>query len=259
MMNVASGDRWRAALQGWAIPSEILNQAPENPYIHPAINFTVPEVIADSPSHQRAREVLQSGSSILDIGCGGGVAAMACVPPAEFLIGIDHQPEMLVMFEQNATARGVRSEAHEGFWPAIAESVPVADVATAHHVVYNVQNIEDFLLAMDAHAQKRVVIEMPQQHPQSTSAVYWKHFWNVERPSAPTPEDLLEVLKELGISAKCELWEGKMGRGLSLEEEAKFMTIRLCLPMSREPEVKEFMAAQVKPAMRDLATIWWDK
>ena len=259
MIKTESGDRWRAELEKWAIPSEILNQAPENPYIHPSINFTVPEVIEATPSTFRARERLDNLSSILDIGCGGGIAAMACVPPAKHLIGVDHQPEMLVMFAKGATDRGVSSEVHDGFWPAVEAQVPVADVATAYHVLYNVQDIEDFLLAMDRHALKRVVIEMPQHHPQSTSAIYWKNFWGIDRPVGPTPVQIIAILKELGISAHMELWEGKMGRGLSLEDESRFMTTRLCLPQSREPEVRAFMSGQIKPEQRALATIWWDK
>ena len=258
-MNTESGEKWRTDLQKWAIPSEILHQAPENPYIHPAINFTVPLVIEDSPSNFRAREILTHGSSVLDIGCGGGIAAMACVPPANHLIGVDHQSEMLEMFAENAAQRGASSEIYEGFWPELSSQVPVADVVTAYHVLYNVQNIEDFLLAMDSHASKRVVIEMPQRHPQSTSAIYWKNFWNVDRPEGPVPDQIITILRELGVSANIELWEGKMGRGLSLEEESAFMTTRLCLPQSREPEVREFMSRQSKLVMRPLATIWWDK
>ena len=252
-----AGAAWRASLSEWAIPSEILNQAPEPPYIHPPANFGVPEVIEETISHARAREAL--GTSILDIGCGGGIAAMACIPPATYAIGVDHQAEMLTMFAANATARGASSSVHEGFWPAIANEVESADVVTAHHVVYNVQEIEDFLLALDAHAHRRVVIEMPQSHPQSSSAPAWEHFWGVVRPVDPSPSDLMKVLESLGISANCEMWEGHLGRGLNLEQEAEFMRIRLCLPKEREPEVAEFLQNQPRIQNRPLATIWWDK
>lgn len=255
---MTAGDLWREALAGWAIPKEILEQAPENPYIHPPANFGVPGVIESSPSHARALEVLPVGGTVLDIGCGGGIAAMACVPPAGLLIGVDHQPEMLTMFTANARARGVDSHVFEGFWPAIEANVPQADVATAHHVVYNVQNIEEFLVGMNEHATKRVVLEMPQQHPQRSSAPAWKHFWGIERPTSPTPTDLMNVLQELGIDAHCELWEGQLGRPLDMDQEAHFMRIRLCLPTEREQDVREYLESAPRLTQRALATIWWD-
>ncbi len=257
-METEAGKYWRDSLAAWAIPSEIIDQAPENPWIHPPAMFDLPQVIEDSISHQRAREVLEPGDSLLDIGCGGGIAAFAVVPPVGHVIGVDHQAEMLEMFSSNAKARGVTSEVFEGFWPAVAEKVQVADVVATHHVVYNVSGIEEFLLAMNAHAMKRVIIEMPQRHPLTTAAPLWKHFWNLERPVDPTPEDLMNVLSELGISAHLELWEGSMRTEADLKSQANFSRIRLCLPESREGEVLEFLTSQPKVAIRNLATIWWD-
>jgi SAM-dependent methyltransferase len=257
-METTAGNYWRESLSAWAIPDEIINSAPENPWIHPPVMFEIPDVIEDSISHQRAREVLVSGDSVLDIGCGGGIAAFAVVPPATHVIGIDHQAEMLEMFSKNAKDRGVTSETFDGFWPAISSDVPIADVVATHHVVYNVPAIEDFLLAMNSHARKRVVIEMPQRHPLTTAAPLWKHFWNLERPVNPTPEDLMKVLTELGINAHLELWEGSMRIESDLESQANFSRIRLCLPADREGEVLEFLKSQPKIAIRNLATIWWD-
>jgi len=253
-----SGDRWRTALAEWAIPASILEQAPEDPWIHPPALFQIPVQIIDSISHQRAREALAEGGRVLDIGCGGGIAAFALTPPATHVIGVDQQLDMLAMFQANAKARGVNSEIFAGLWPEIADSVPVADVAAAHHVVYNVAQIEDFLLAINNHATNRVVLEAPQQHPLATSTTLWKHFWNFDRPSDPTPHDLMLVLAELRIAAHLELWEGGMRQELSLEQLALYSRIRLCLPADRESEVLEFLIAHPPVATRKLATIWWD-
>jgi len=257
-METAAGNIWRDSLAAWAIPKEILDEAPENPWIHPPVMFQLPDVIEDSISHQRAREVITPGGSILDIGCGGGIAAFAVTPPATHVIGVDHQSEMLEMFEENAKARGLTSQEFDGFWPDVANEVPVADVVATHHVVYNVPKIEEFLLAMNAHAKKRVVIEMPQRHPLTTATPLWKHFWNLDRPMNPTPQDLMKVLAELGINAHLELWDGQMRTEADLVSQAHFSRIRLCLPESREQEVLDFLKEQPKVAIRNLATIWWD-
>jgi SAM-dependent methyltransferase len=95
---MSAAERWRHALEAWAIPESILAQAEESPWIHPPVLFDVPEVIAPSPSHDRAREALSQEASVLDVGCGGGVAALALVPEVKTVIGVDHQPEMLAMF-----------------------------------------------------------------------------------------------------------------------------------------------------------------
>ena len=42
------------------------------------------------------------------------------------------------------------------------------------------------------------------------------------------------------------------------EQAAHFMRIRLCLPASREGEVREFLATQPESPVRELSTIWWD-
>lgn len=253
-MKTDAGDKWRSALGLWAIPKEILDQATESPWIHPPTVFQLPATIQDSPSHRKAREV--SPQSFLDIGCGGGIAAFAT--DASLVIGVDHQPEMLKMFRENALQKSREVQVFEGFWPEISSEVPKADVVAAHHVLYNVQEVEDFLLAMNSHAQKRVVIEIPQRHPQSPASGMWKHFWNIDRPTVPSPDDLMDVISSLDISAECQLWEGPLRRETDIDQEAEFSRIRLCLPESRRSEVKDYLESHPSPDTRPLATIWWD-
>jgi len=257
-MQNSAGDKWRELLNAWAIPQEILDQAPENPWIHPPVLFQIPEKIEDSISHRRAREAIPQGGSVLDVGCGGGIAAFAVTPPAGVVFGVDHQLEMLEMFAENARERDLVCDTYEGFWPEIEARVPIADVAVAHHVVYNVAKIEDFILKMNAHAKERVVLELPQLHPLTTATPLWKRFWNLDRPVEPTPSALMDVLESLHIDAHLELWDGSMRGETDLVSQAHFSRIRLCLPESREPEVLEFLREQPKVSLRNLATIWWD-
>jgi SAM-dependent methyltransferase len=257
-MRTPSGDKWRAALEKWSIPQEILDQAPESPWIHPPALFDIPEQIEDSISHQRAREVVDSGSVILDVGCGGGIASFALTPPSKNVIGLDHQSEMLKMYSKNALIRGVTSHVFEGFWPQAANEIPKADVVVCHHVLYNVHDIEDFLLELNNHARSRVVIEIPQSHPLSTSNDLWLHFWNLPRPHGPAPDLLMEVLRELKINAHIELWEGSMRSEVNLNELAQYSRIRLCLNPDKEKEILEYLSSRPISRQRALATIWWD-
>jgi SAM-dependent methyltransferase len=254
----SAAQSWARDLEAWAIPPGILALASESPWIHPPVLFDVPEVIGTNPSHERAREVLGESATVLDVGCGGGIAAFALTPPATHVIGVDHQSEMLEMFASNADARGVSAETYLGFWPAVASEVPRADVVTSHHVVYNVADIVPFLRELSEHATRRVVLELPLRHPLANLTGAWRHFWQLERPTAPTSADLMAVLAESGIDASMELWHGPMRVEQDLVQAAHFTRVRLCLPEEREVEVQEYLRDNPPAAQRELATVWWD-
>jgi SAM-dependent methyltransferase len=255
---MTAAEKWRRDLAAWAIPEEILKQAPESPWIHPPELFDLPEMIAPSPSHDRAREALGTEASMLDIGCGGGIATFALVPGVKQAVGVDHQLAMLALYQRNAERFGVPVTTIVGDWPDIAQEAPVCDVVAVHHVVYNVGDIVPFLIHAADHARHRVVLELPTAHPLSTMSDAWQHFWDLERPRDPTPEDLLAVLEELGLTPRLELWDGPMRTEQNLSQAAHFMRIRLCLPEEREGEVLEFLEASESPHVRSLATVWWD-
>ena len=250
-------DQWRTSLASWAIPDEILLQAPESPWIHPVEMFTVPEEIADSPSHQAAREALPAGGTLLDIGCGGGIAAFGATQPGNHVIGVDHQSEMLKIFAEGARSRGLTSETFLGDWPDVAPDVPSAEVVTCHHVVYNVAAIEKFVRALADHAHSRVVVELPQFHPRTHLAPAFKHFWNHDLPSTPNSLMFSQVLSEMGIKHHVINWSAPVVDRISFDKNVEFTRIRLCLPASRDEEVAEFLHSQPPATDRLLTTIYW--
>ncbi len=248
--------RWAEQLAAWAIPDEILAQAPESPWIHPVRMFTVTGDEPDSPSRRRALEALPDGGSVLDVGSGGGRASLALVPPAGRLVAVDSREEML-----RADARGVLHEEHLGRWPDVEAGVPVADVVVCHHVVYDVAPLTAFAQALDRHAIRRVVLELPARHPLAGLAPYWKSFWDLDRPDGPSSDDCVAVLHEAGLDAHADVWDDDWSarRVLTPEEHARFTRIRLCLPESREPEVAAALAAAPDAGPRRTATVWWDR
>ncbi len=250
-------DHWREALGLWRIPEHILAQAPESPWIHPVELFDVTalDVIPDSPSHAVARAGL--GSSLLDVGCGGGKAAFACVPPASHVIGVDHQAPMLEKFTLSAQQRGITSQTFLGDWPAVADAVPVADVVTCHHVFYNVPELQPFVQALSSHARNRVVVELPMHHPQSDNSLYWQHFWGVERPTTPTALDAAQAVRSLGYEVQVETSTVLQKPMIDEDMAVRFMRIRLCLPASRDGEVRNFMRSLPAQA-RENVTLWWN-
>lgn len=249
-------EKWAQALSAWAIPQEIIEAASENPWIHPPVLFQVPDRIETTFSHACAAEALPIGGSVLDVGCGGGIAAFALSPT--HVIGVDHQGEMLEMFTSNASSRGISAEVFAGFWPSVAPQVPKADVVVSHHVAYNVPDIAPFLQELNNHANNRVVIEIPTHHPLTNMSAAWKYFWNLDRPTTPSAMDLVNVLAEIGIRAHWHIWSGPMREPADIDQESEFLRIRLCLPLERIEEVKDFLREHPLSRQRELATIWWD-
>lgn len=257
-----AAQRWARDLAAWRIPDEILAQAPQSPWIHPVDLFRAqPDTIVDSPSHAVAREALPDGGSVLDVGCGGGRAALALVPPASRVVGVDHQAGMLEAFAEAAQARGVEHAQVLGDWPDVAGSTPPADVVVCHHVAYNVAALPAFVTALTARARRRVVLELPQRHPLSSMAPLWRHFWHLERPDGPTAEDAADVVREAGPQAHLVVWDEQGERrvaGVPWERQVEFMRIRLCLPADRDDEVARVMWESPQSGPRRLATLWWD-
>jgi SAM-dependent methyltransferase len=239
--------RWAEALARWAIPEEILAKAPTSPWQHDTAMFVVDDTLdRNTPAADIARAVLPaSGGSVLDVGCGGGRAAMSLVPPAAHVIGVDQSPAMLAEFDRAAAAAGVSSSTVEGRWPDVAASTPNADVVVCHHVAYNVAEIEPFLLALTAHARLAVVLVMPPRHPLSAWNDAWRHFWGIERPTEPTADDLTEILAGLGLDA--ERWDvprPPLARATA-DDASRVPSARrrLCLTEDRDDEIAAYLDA----------------
>ncbi len=239
--------RWADGLGRWAIPDEILAQAPVSPWQHDTAMFVVDDTLdRNDRATEIARAVLPpDGASVLDVGCGGGRAAMSLVPPAQLVIGVDQSPEMLAEFVRAAAVVGAPSTTVEGRWPDVAGVTPVADVVICHHVAYNVADIEPFLLALTAHARLAVVLVLPPRHPLSAWNDAWRHFWGVERPTEPTADDLADVLAGLGLDA--ERWDvprPPLARATGdTALRVRSARRRLCLTEDRDDEVAAYLEA----------------
>ena len=255
-----AAEKWRDDLASWAIPDEIRAQAPQDPWIHPVAQFRAPDgPIPDSPAHATAREALPDGGSVLDVGCGGGRAALALVPPAGLLIGVDHQQGMLDAFAEAADKRGVAHEEILGDWPDVADRTPTADVVVCHHVAYNVWELTDFVRALSSHARHRVVLELPVRHPLTWMNPLWKQFWDIDRPTSPTAADALQVIRDAGYDAHLIEYDDVTQRiPLDPRAQAESACIRLCLPVDRADEVAAAVQAADAGMPRRLAAIWWD-
>jgi SAM-dependent methyltransferase len=248
--------RWRAELAGWEIPPAILAQAPESPWGFPPELFAAPPDPVDTPSRDRALDVLPDAGSVLDVGCGGGAGGLALVPPAALVVGVDESDRMLATFSAAAAERNVDHRAVLGRWPDVAAEAGICDIVVCHHVLYNVADLEPFVHALDAAAGRRVVVELTATHPMTTSAPLWRHFHDLDRPDGPSADLAVEVIVGLGYDARVERW-ARPTRDVPREVYVRMNRRRLCLPAGAEPEIDRVMGPTDLP--RDVVTIWWDR
>ena len=254
--------RWGAALEAWAIPAEILAQAPVSPWAYPPRLFAAADDVggeaADSPSHRRARTALGAGGAVLDVGCGGGRSSLPLAPAATSVTGVDEQQSMLVGFAAAWTRAGVSHREVLGRWPGVASDVAAADVVVCHHVVYNVGEIEPFVRALTEHARRLVVVELTERHPMSAFTPLWRHFWGIDRPAEPTAALFVEVVRSLGSEvavARASRPPRKPARRDA--GYVGFVRRRLCLGAERDNEIEERLGL-LEPRPDEVAvTVSW--
>ncbi|HEU4354614.1 MAG TPA: class I SAM-dependent methyltransferase, partial [Actinomycetota bacterium] len=210
---------------------------------------------------------LPDGGSVLDIGVGGGAASLPLAPPAGRVIGVDESEGMLDAFRQAASGLDVRTVL--GRWPDVAADVGSADLAVSHHVLYNVQDLEPFVRALDDHARRRVVLEITAQHPLAWMSDLWLRFHALVRPVGPTSADAARALSELGYPVRHEI-ETRRPRSSGFERRDDAISLvrrRLCLTADRDPEIADALGDRLierdglwsaGPREQVVATLWWD-
>jgi SAM-dependent methyltransferase len=260
-MSESAADRWTRLLGSWALPPEILAQAPTSPWAHDPATFAVDDTLdRNTLPAQLAREVLPaSDGSVLDVGCGGGRSSLALAPPATHLIGFDENPRMLEQFAVAAAAAGVAHHEVQGRWPHDAHLAPIANVVVCHHVFYNVPDLAVFAAALTAHARLAVVAVLPPRHPLSSMNAAWKHFWNLERPGGPTDADAVAVLRELGLEPEVvRAPRGTLAAATS-DPAAQVAAVRrrLCLHPDRDDEIAAYLAEHPPAWSDEVVVLRW--
>ncbi len=263
--------RWRESLAAWAIPAPILNAAPESPWGFPVEIFTRrADALAavSTPSTRRALEALPPGGVALDVGCGAGAASLPLAARAGRFVGVDPSPALLDAFRERAEARGVAVTAIVGTWPDAAAQTPAAEVTLCHHVLYNVPELAPFVRRLTDHARRRVVAELPVRHPMSPLNELWLRLHGVTRPTTPTVDDAIAVLRESGVAPEQERWTAPaMGwAGVFAQRSDLIAWVRrlLCVPAARDHEIEALLAPHLVEQPdgwslppQPIVTLWW--
>lgn len=266
-------ERWRRDLASWAIPEEIASAVSESPWALPTRVFARradQELRAPrGPSYDRAIEALPVGGTVLDVGAGAGAASLPLTDRAGSIVAVDTEAGMLDALEERARNLGVDAYRIEGRWPDVAGEVPPADVVVCHNVLYNVPDIELFVLALTTHARHRVVVQLTARHPLTPLNPLWLRLHGLRRPDRPVAEDAVAVIRALGLCPQAQTWKRSEGPAFdSFDDLVEVTRRRLCLPPGRSGELAAALQdLGVDPrrprdpgsAARGTVTVWWDR
>jgi SAM-dependent methyltransferase len=262
---------WADDLAAWQLPESVTAQVEESPWVLPTEVFArrADHLLANpgGPSYKRALEALEGGGSVLDVGAGGGAASLPLTCRTTQLTTLDSHQPMLDDLVRRAAPLDVAVLTLCGRWPDVAPQAPTADVVVCHHVLYNVADIAPFVAALTTHARRRVIVELTVRHPLTALNPYWQEFHGLKRPDGPTADQVVDVLRALGLPVKLEQWTRP-----ATAEYAAFDTLvditrrRLCLPPQRTADVaaalrRRGVSAHQPPDIgssgNDLVTLWW--
>ena len=263
--------QWRDDLAGWAIPERITSAVTESPWVLPRDVFArradrLRQAPA-GPSYDRERATLDPPGSVLDVGAGAGAACLPLASRTTALTAVDTDDAMLARLADRARAAGLEPRLLPGRWPDVADQAPAADLATCHHVLYNVPDLGPFIEALTRHARREVVVELTAAHPLISLNPLWLLFHNLERPEGPTATDVLAILDAMGLRAGHTKWNRPAQADYATGSELVDTTRRrLCLPPERASDVEAALReaghlgapADLGTSGRSVMTIWWE-
>jgi SAM-dependent methyltransferase len=260
-------------MREWALPDAILTAAPESPWGFPAELFRSRAELATPGAltfaNRRARDALPASGTVLDVGVGAGAASLPLAPRCSLIIGVDSSDEQLSEFRRQAQRLHVTVSAVNGEWPAVAKRTPIADVVVCNHVAYNVADLAPFARALTAHARRRVVMEITSRHPLAWMADLWWQFHALKRPVRPNADDVVSVLRSLGLEVRrhAQVSPARAGGFARREDAVAWIRRRLCLDATRDAGVAAALGDRLvsdgaywsaRPSAEPVVTVWWD-
>lgn len=262
--------QWAEALAAWALPQELLDAAPSDPWSLDPGAFAERARSArqrSTPADEAAQDALPRRGTVLDVGCGAGAASAPLWAAAAAVVGVDGSADMLAALQDLAGERGgglarLRRQPQvstvRGRWPDVADRVPVADVVVCHDVLYNVgDDVATFVGELAAHARARVVVVLPERHPRSWLTPYFEQLHGLSRPSRPSADLAADVVRDTGGRPEVLRWTTTHDHpgGEALVRRVAAAT---CVGPDRLDDVRAALGRTPPPTTRAMVGLVWD-
>ena len=177
---------------------------------------------------------------ILDVGAGGGRLALPLALIAKQVVAVEPSPSMCRVLREAAAEFDVTNvEVVESGW--LDAEVSRADLAICAHVLYVIQEIEEFVRKLEEHAS-RVSVILFQAPPQSQIYPLWEPVHGVPRLPLPSLPEFLEVLHQLGVEPEIEVVHTERNRGFESMDAAREQLARRLYVMPDSPEMDRLEA-----------------
>ena len=86
----------------------------------------------------------------------------------------------------------------------------------------------------------------------------WRALHGIERPTRPTAQDAVAVMRAMGLDVGVERWRKALQTDHPREELIALVRVELCLPPERDPDIARALDEHPPPQDREVVTLWWD-
>ena len=135
----------------------------------------------------------------LDIGAGGGRIAVPAAQRVAAVHAVEPSEAMREVMASSSESAGLENlKVHAQRWPPEdGDNIPMADVSVASHVLYDQQDLEGFLGAMEAHTRRTCIVVIGDRAPSGAFEPLWSDLYDEPPHLLPARRELLAVLGAL--------------------------------------------------------------
>jgi len=198
----------------------------------------------DDPVLDSILRHVTTDSTALDVGGGAGRLALPLALRCTHVTVVEPSEAMVEELREAMREAAIENlSIVEGTWEEV--EVDPTDVVLCAHVVYGVEDIEDFVRKLDSSAVKRVLILAFIESPQANLSPMWEPVHGQERVDLPALPELMGVLWEMGISPDLEMLDtGARGGFESWDVAIEQLRRRLYVAPDTEPDRRLQSAAR---------------
>ncbi|MGH2543088.1 MAG: class I SAM-dependent methyltransferase [Ardenticatenaceae bacterium] len=171
-----------------------------------AENFRDDPRRTDDVMLNRLLQEVDSSSTVLDVGAGGGRFALPLALKCKGVTAVEPSGAMIEQMRAGMEESGINNiSIVQQTWEEA--NVEPADVTLCAHVVYGVVDIELFLRKLTSHARRRVLLPAFTHPPIARFSPFWKPVHGEGRIEMPALKDIVEALWDMDIYPNVEMVE----------------------------------------------------